>query len=185
MIYFGPNPYQGDGFYFGDPFDLLGITVTDDALIATIYLMLGLTDSDIPEAVIQIFIDDYQLLYPDNECKVLYNTTISVYEWLIRRANVLAVEGKRREKKGQREIEIEDSNKTSSWKKALDSFLKSPWEVYPQCRTDFTSSALSRIIVGGVSSTEVSRVQDRSDSYSAYSEKSPFSPSTPEETKLL
>jgi hypothetical protein len=184
MIYFGPDPYTGNGFYFGDPFDLLNTVPTENDLITLIYLMLGITPSDIPEEIVQLFLDQYLLLYPDNECLVLYHTTISVYNWLIRKSGADAVSGSRREKKGRREIEIRDSNKSSDWKGALDNFLRSPWETYPQCRATFASGIGPRIIIGGVSKTESDRVKSNSDSLSQNDERSPYTPSTPDDGGL-
>lgn len=152
--------------------------MTDEEIIELIYLVLALTTNDIPVAVVQLFLDEWQDIYTDvaDECLVLYHTTISVYNWLIRSANAKAVSGKRREKKGRREIEVEDSNSAENWQKALDNFTVSPWLSFPQCRSIFAANTRSRIIIGGVKKDEVERVQEDSNSYSQYSEKSPFSP---------
>ena len=185
MIYFGPNPYTGNGFYFGDPFDLLNGPTPDEELIALIYLMLNLTTSDIPTEIVQIFLDEYQKLYPDNDCMVLYNTTISIYNWLIRKANGEAVGGKRKEKKGRREIEVQDYSTTDNWKNSLKSFLANPWEVYPQCRSTLAENASSRLIIGGVKKDIVESVQDNTNSYSQYDERYSYAPHTPDEDKDL
>lgn len=155
--------------------------MTDDQIIDLIYLLLGITISDIPRAIVQLFVDEYQVIYPgdDGECQVLYNTTISVYQYLIRSANANATSGRRKEKKGRREIELENVNKASTWQAALTSFIKAPWLTFVQCRDIIAKNLTSRITIGGTKKDEVERVQDNSNSFNQYSETSPFSPTTP------
>ena len=158
--------------------------MTEEEIVNLLYLMLGLTESDIPREVVALYVAQFVSIYPDNECLVLYNSSVAIYNWLIRKSGADAVSGKRREKKGQREIEVQDSDKSSSWKNALDTFLKSPWEVFPQCRAELSATACSNIIIGGVSKSEVNRVKTYSDSLNQNDERSPYSPSTPDDDKL-
>jgi len=153
--------------------------VTTSALGSSIiYLLLGLTPADIPAEVIDYFIAQWSLIYPDNNCMVIYNTVKSIYNWLVGSASAKAVSGKRREKRGRREIEVENSNNAVNWKTALDNFLKSPWEILPQCRADFVANGAgnSRLTVGGTKKDEVERVRDDPNSFNQYSETSPYSP---------
>lgn len=141
------------------------------------YLMLGLDSSLVPEEVIQAYLDVFTVDFTGNDCFILYHTTISIYNWLIRKANATAVNGKRREKKGRREIEVEDFNSANNWQAALDNFTKKPWETYPQC-IGMVSTIGSRIIIGGTKKDVVESVNCNTNSYNRYSERSPFSPDT-------
>ena len=140
------------------------------------YNLLGLTPADIPADVIEGFISAWTAVYPNNGCQVLYNTVISIYNWLIAKANAAAVGGTRREKRGRREIELTDFTKAPAYKEALNQFTKAPWHLLPQCRADLGATAGSKIIIGGTRSSEVNRVRSNCNSYSQYSERSPYSP---------
>ena len=152
----------------------------DSSLVDLIYLLLGLTEEDIPRAVVAYFLEQWEQLYPDNECLVLFNTIKFVYFWLMETALAGSVKGRIREKRGRREIEIEESSKEEEWYLALSNFLKAPWNLLPQCRTEFMSngSGCSQVILGGLKEDNIFINRDNPNKYNQYEECSPYSPKT-------
>ena len=145
-------------------------------LIDQIYLAMGVTEDQLPLTTVTSYLTFWIAEFPDNDCQVIYNTILSCYGWLIRNANANSNNGKRRERNGKREIEVQDTNQAQSWEDALANFKKAPWEALPQCKDELSSNVRSRIIIGGVRKDEYDRVKDNSNSRNQYNEKSPFSP---------
>ena len=123
-------------------------------LLAYVYRAMGLTSSDIDETILQSYLDDWTSIYPDNDCLAMHNTVISMYEYLMRsEAPEASGGGRRREKEGNVEYEIEDYDKSSDWSDALKAYLNSPSSAFPLCKVEFDAlkkGGNSRVIVGGV-----------------------------------
>lgn len=147
-------------------------------LIDKIYFATSLDSSDIPEDVINYYLTEWGVVFPDNDCLVLHNTVVSIYEWLIKQAAKDASGGgNRKEKVGDVQVEVGATDKTEDYQKALDNYLDDPSAAFPSCK-DVLGKTSKRVILGGTSRSEVERVRENSDSYSQYSERSPYSPKT-------
>ena len=137
--------------------------MTEEEIINLVRLVMGNpAESVLPTTIIQLYVEQYQILYPDSDCKVLYNTILSCYQWLIGQSSVgSSGGGKRREKNGKREVEIEGYNKSGDWKAALSNFLKNPSQLLPQCAVEFgENKGLGRVIVGGVNEDLINSIND-------------------------
>ena len=107
-------------------------------------MAMGLTEEDIPVDVIEYWILAWQEVYPDNECLVLHNTVLSLYEWLIRQsAKDSSGGGKVKEKEGLAEIELDRYNKSVDWEKALEDYLKAPWLAFPFCKEELAKGIIN------------------------------------------
>tara|TARA_B100001105_G_scaffold204145_2_gene167901 strand:- start:1741 stop:2238 length:498 start_codon:yes stop_codon:yes gene_type:complete len=147
-------------------------------LIDKIYFATSLDGCDVPSDVILYYLEEWGKVFPDNECLVLHNTVVSIYEWLIQKASKDATGGASREEKvGNVQIKEGATDKTEEYEKALDTYLENPSGKFPSCREVLVSTG-RRVIIGGTSRNEVNRVRDRDDSYSQYDERSPYSPNT-------
>lgn len=131
------------------------------AVIDRIYRAMALTTEDVPETLIQSYLDDWDTIYPDDGCLSMHNTVISVYEYLARsEAPSSSGGGKIREKEGGVEYETSGSDKSVDWKNALSSYLKSPWTAFPLCRVELSAGITGRVKVGGVDETKIAEIND-------------------------
>lgn len=128
-----------------------------EELIARIKMAMGFTGGEVTDELITAYLTEWLLVYPDNECLALHNTVISLYEWLIKNsASGASGGGKRREKVGKREIELNQYDKAGDWEKALDTYLDSPWSTFPSCRDVLGNGSV--VIVGGVDRSKVDAI---------------------------
>jgi len=131
-----------------------------DDIVKKILMAMGLTEEDIPVDVIEYWILAWQEVYPDNECLVLHNTVLSLYEWLIRQsAKDASGGGKVKEKEGLAEIELDRYNKSVDWEKALEDYLKAPWLAFPFCKEELAKGIINRVKVGGVRKDEICKIK--------------------------
>ncbi len=127
-----------------------------------ILMVLGLTDF-VSVTLVEYYLEEWATVFPDNECLVMHNTVVSIYEYLIREAATTSSGGgSRREKQGEREIEVDDYDLATSWQDALDSYLDNPSSAFPSCKEALTpqeDSLLGRVIVGGVSKERIKSIE--------------------------
>lgn len=149
-----------------------------EELIQKIYFATSLGGDDVPSDVVEYYLTEWGIVFPDNECLVLHNTVVSLYEWLIQQAAKDASGGGSREEKvGNTQVKEGAYDKTKDYQNALDHYLNDPSSAFPSCRNVLVSTG-KRVVIGGTSRNEVERVRNNSDSYSQYSERSPYSPKT-------
>lgn len=130
-------------------------------MIEKIVYAMGLTPECADLAVVVHYINAWTEVYPDNKCLVLHNVVVSLYEYLIKAsAQTASGGGGRRERKGDREIEITGGyDKSVDWEKALDAYLDNPWAAFPQCRDQLSGEGgLGRVIVGGVDEKKIAEI---------------------------
>lgn len=121
-------------------------------------------DAPISDVQIQFFVERWEaqlINTPDNDYVVIYNALVDSVRWIILQESSRNVGGRIREREGQMEIDLIDSDFTKSWKDYLDYLLANPEVIDP---TIPTKSGFGSIIVGGVSQTEVERVKSNPDS---------------------
>lgn len=132
-----------------------------EELIARIKMAMGFTGTEVTDELITAFLTEWQTVYPSNECLALHNTVVSLYEWLIKNsASGASGGGKRRERTGKREIELDTYNKAGDWELALNSYLDSPWSAFPSCRDVLGANTIGRVIVGGVDKTKIDAINN-------------------------
>jgi len=147
------------------------MAMTNEEMIAYIRLVLGdLSTATISDTTINFFITKWSNYYnyPTDESKefwVIYKTCLDCLNWLIVKTGTTSESSsaqRRREKRGNEEIEVEFSSSSSVVQgyKDLLAFLESNPE-YIDPSLGFKGQAL---IVGGVSKTEVERVKNNPDS---------------------
>lgn len=143
-----------------------------------ILIAMGLVNGDIPQNVIDYYLSEWQTVYPDNNCLALYNTIASLYEWLIKSASKNGSGGgKRKEKSGKREIEVDDYNKANDWQKAYDTFLDDPTNSLPSCKDAFKKKG-ARIYLGGTEKDVYEKIKNDPNSNNQFDERSPYAPRT-------
>lgn len=142
-----------------------------------IYFATGLDVCDVPPEVITYFYEEWLVVFPDNECLVLHNTVVSIYEWLIKSSAKTDTGqfGLRTEKVGNVQVTVKGIVKSEDWSKALDEYLKEPTAAFPSCK-GIIGVKKGRIIFGGTNKKDVKAIRSNSNSYSQYDEKSPYSP---------
>lgn len=156
----------------------------NEQLITKILFAMGLSEGDIPSQVIDYYLTEWLAVYPDNDCLAIYNTIASLYEWLIKNAaNEGSGGGNKKEKVGNTEISYGNYNKGVDWQAAYDKFLDNPTAALPSCKESLKKSPKSGFIINGTSVSEVERIRNNPDSNTAYKDKSPYSPRTPDERK--
>tara|TARA_R100000541_G_C1897352_1_gene83977 strand:+ start:33811 stop:34311 length:501 start_codon:yes stop_codon:yes gene_type:complete len=156
----------------------------NEELITKILFAMGLESGDIPENVINHYLTEWLIVYPDNTCLAIYNTIASLYEWLIKSSAVDGSGGgSYSEKIGGVTVSANNYNKGVDWENAYDIFLDNPTAALPSCRDVLKKSPKSGFIINGTSVSEVERIRNNPDSNTAYKDKSPYSPRTPDERK--
>ncbi|AUR87521.1 hypothetical protein NVP1101O_110 [Vibrio phage 1.101.O._10N.261.45.C6] len=129
-----------------------------DELIEKVLFAMGLDPSCADLSVVNHYLDEWGTVFPDNQCLVLHNTVVSLYEYLIKASAPNASGGgKRKEKQGRREIEIDNYDKSKDWENALNAYLNSPWTAFPSCREEL-SKGTGRVIIGGVDENKINEI---------------------------
>ncbi len=133
----------------------------DDRINKVLFAM-GLDPSCADLGVVEYFLDEWGQVFPDNNCLIMHNTVVSLYEYLIKASAPNASGGgRRREVQGKRQIELDNYDKSKDWQNALDSYLNSPWTAFPSCRDELSgSSGLGRVIIGGVDETKIQQINN-------------------------
>lgn len=113
----------------------------------------------ISDADMLCFIDRNIILYPDDNCKITYYSTIDILNWLIRQSDAESgSEGtsgsitRQREKEGNVEYETEyqDPDTTlSGWNKVLSDLLSSPTSIGCDPFSEEDKPLLGTVIIGG------------------------------------
>ena len=144
--------------------------MTQAEQIAYIRIILGdLSTATLPDATITLFLNRWctAFNYPDDQTKewyVIYNTCCDCLRWLIAKTNATAGSSatKRREKRGQEEIEVtfaEGSTLSQGYQYLLDYIEANPGYIDPSLKRN-----VSALVIGGVSQEEYSRVKSDPDS---------------------
>ena len=144
--------------------------MTQAEQIAYIRIILGdISASTLPDATITLFLNRWSTAfnYPDDATKewyVIYNTCCDCLRWLIAKTNATAGSSatKRREKRGQEEIEItfsEGATLSQGYQDLLDYIEANPDYIDPSLKRN-----VSALVIGGVSQEEYSRVKSDPDS---------------------
>lgn len=145
-----------------------------EQLINRIMFAMGLVDGDIPENVIDHFLNEWLTAFPSNECLALHNTIISLYEWLIRNAaRDGSGGGSKKEKVGDYEVSTADFNKATDWQRAYDKYLDNPDSALPSCKGSLKSNGAT-IIIGGTNRDKVRDVNRSPDRFNQYDDRSPY-----------
>ena len=135
---------------------------------------MGLQEGDIPANIIEYYFNDWTSVYPDNECLTLHNTVASLYEWLIRNAARDATGGgSRKEKVGELELTLSDTNRGVDWSKAYDQYLDNPDAAFPSCRGQLVSNG-ARIIINGTNRDTVDKINDKTTRFNQFDDRSPY-----------
>ena len=120
-------------------------------LVEKVLFAMGLSPECADISVVTHYIGEWQNVSPDNPCLVMHNTVVSLYEYLIKAsAPDASGGGKRRERQGSYEIEVDGYNKAADWENALEAYLNSPWTAFPSCRDELAGKGKGRVIVGGI-----------------------------------
>lgn len=107
------------------------------------YWLGNITEEQISDDDMRVFIEMNMIHYPNDNCKIVYHSTIDILRWIIRAeaAGVSSGGGsgaisKIKEKVGRREKEItyesgQNSNSSSSrgWNKVLEDLLENPTSI--------------------------------------------------------
>ena len=144
--------------------------MTQAEQIAYIRIILGdISASTLPDATITLFLNRWctAFNYPDDPTKewyVIYNTCCDCLRWLIAKTNATAGSSatKRREKRGQEEIEVtfsEGSTLSQGYQDLLDYIEATPDYINPSLKRN-----VNALVIGGVSQEEYSRVKSDPDS---------------------
>ena len=144
--------------------------MTQAEQIAYIRIILGdLSTATLPDATITLFLNRWctAFNYPDDQTKewyVIYNTCCDCLRWLIAKTNATAGSSatKRREKRGQEEIEVtfsEGSTLSQGYQDLLDYIEATPDYINPSLKRN-----VNALVIGGVSQEEYTRVKSDPDS---------------------
>lgn len=148
----------------------------DETILNKIYMAMGLSEGDLPPAVIEYFYNGWAVVYPDNTCLTIYNTIASLYEWLIKNAAKDASGGgNRKEKVGDVEVTIGAYNKGEDWEGAYEQFMDNPTAALPSCKDVLGTSKGATILITGTSKSRYEDTKNRPDAFNQFDERSPFS----------
>lgn len=144
--------------------------MTQAEQIAYIRIILGdLSTATLPDATIALFLNRWYVEFnypadPTKEWYVIYNTCCDCLRWLIAKTNATAGSSatKRREKRGQEEIEVtfaEGSTLSQGYQDLLEYIEANPDYINPSLKRN-----VNALVIGGVSQEEYSRVKSDPDS---------------------
>lgn len=148
--------------------------MTDQEIIDKVLFLLGNPPSGvISQETIDMILQECKtnLGVDATDCDLTYCTLIDSLRYLIRNSQMksgsLGSEVYRREKVGQREIQVQHSTEgtSSGWEDMLIDYQHHPEYVCPSLKAERT---LNLVLIGGVSQKEYERVQSETDSRSAY-----------------
>lgn len=133
--------------------------MTEEEIIDYIYLIMGITEEDIPREVVTAFYTIRKAAQPDlDDCLIIYYTILDCYTWLIRNsiANGGLAGARVREREGGLEYEEQQGQNKSYadyWQDQRDEFEKNP---NLPCLDSV--STRGKLIIGGVRVDEHTRV---------------------------
>lgn len=140
--------------------------MTQEEMADLIRLVMGsLPLSILPEAIVTHYLVSYSNLY-QTDCEVLYHSIVSLYNWLISKAEMESSGGgERTEVNGKRRITINEYNKANDWKNGLNDFLANPSRYIPECADMFIEmekDSYGRVVIGGVREDNIKSVNSNS-----------------------